>query len=164
MTPPPLDFLGVNLYQHHRIAASDGDRLYGARRLPPDGPVTHLGWPVEPAALTRVLQRVTRDYGPLPLYVTENGACFYDYVDPSGQVRDTERVDYLSGYLAAAADAIAAGVDLRGYYVWSLLDNFEWALGYLPRFGLVYVDYRTQERIPKASARWYAGLIARQPR
>jgi beta-glucosidase len=78
-------------------------------------------------------------------------------------VNDTDRVGYLAAHFAAAADALAGGVDLRGYYVWSLLDNFEWAYGYLARFGLVYVDYRTQDRIPKASARWYADLIARQP-
>ncbi|MGE5136448.1 MAG: GH1 family beta-glucosidase [Gemmatimonadota bacterium] len=161
----PLDFLGVNFYQHQRIAADTGPAaLYGARRVPHTGPVTHLGWAVEPAALGRLLRRVTRDYGPLPLYLTENGACYYDYPDPQGRVNDTERVDYLAGYFAEAAAAIADGVDLRGYYVWSLLDNFEWALGYLPRFGLVYVDYRTQERIPKASARWYADLIAGQAR
>ena len=126
--------------------------------------MTHLGWAVEAAALGRLLRRVTRDYGPLPLYLTENGACYYDYPDPEGRVNDTERVDYLAGHFAEAAAAITGGVDLRGYYVWSLLDNFEWALGYLPRFGLAYVDYRTQERIPKASARWYADLIASQPR
>lgn len=159
----PLDFLGVNFYQHHRIAAGDGDSLYGARRVPFQGPVTHLGWPIEPAGLSRLLARLTRDYGPLPLYVTENGACFYDYADPQGRVHDQERVEYLAGYVGAAAEAIASGADLRGYYVWSLLDNFEWALGYGPRFGLVYVDYRTQERILKTSARWYADLIASQP-
>ena len=161
----PLDFLGVNFYHHQRVAAADGSgALYGARPVPHAGPVTHLGWAVEPAALGRLLRRLTTDYGPLPLYLTENGACYYDYPDPEGRVNDTERVDYLAGYFTAAAAAIADGVDLRGYYVWSLLDNFEWALGYLPRFGLVYVDYRTQARIPKASARWYADLIAGQPR
>jgi beta-glucosidase len=158
----PPDFLGVNFYERHTIAAS-GDPLWGARRLPHTGPVTHAGSAIEPAALGRVLRRVTRDYGPLPLFITENGACFHDYAAPDGRVNDVERVDYLAGHFAAAADAIADGVDLRGYYVWSLLDNFEWARGYLPRFGIVYVDYRTQERIPKASARWYAGLIASQP-
>jgi beta-glucosidase len=159
----PLDFLGINFYDHQQIVASDDDPVYGARRRAYRGPVTHASWPVEPAALGRVLRRVTREYGPLPLYVTENGACYYDYVDPGGRVNDIERVDYLDGYLGAAAEAISSGVDLRGYYAWSFLDNFEWARGYLPRFGLVYVDYRTQERIPKASARWYADLIASQP-
>jgi beta-glucosidase len=158
----PLDFLGVNFYQHDEIAASNGDSLYGARKVPHDGPVTDAGWAIDPAALGRVLRRVNCDYGPLPLYVTENGACFSDYADPEGQVKDVERVDYLTGYFGAAAKAIADGVDLRGYYVWSLMDNFEWAEGYRLRFGIVYVDYRTQERIPKASALWYRDLIASQ--
>ena len=107
-----------------------------------------------------MLTRVSREFTQLPLYVTENGASFDDYVDPNGEVDDTERVDYLAGYLEAAGRAIAAGVDLRGYYAWSFLDNFEWAEGYSKRFGLVYVDYRTQERIPKLSAHWYQRLIA----
>jgi beta-glucosidase len=91
--------------------------------------------------------------------VTENGASFDDYVDPNGHVVDTERIEYFAGYLEAAGRAIEAGVDLRGYYAWSFLDNFEWAEGYSKRFGLVYVDYRTQDRIPKLSAGWYRQLI-----
>ncbi len=104
--------------------------------------------------------QLKRDYGDFPLYITENGAAFYDYVDPDGLVNDTERVDYLRAHLAAAHAAIAQGVDLRGYFVWSLLDNFEWAEGYSKRFGLVYTDYRTQERIPKASAHFYREVIS----
>jgi beta-glucosidase len=160
----PADFLGINFYSHQRVAASDEDVAAGARVVPFPGRLTHLGTAIEPAALGRVLRRVTREYGQIPVYITENGACFHDYPDPAGRVNDTDRVDYLAAHFAAAAGALADGVDLRGYYVWSLLDNFEWAYGYLARFGLVYVDYRTQERIPKASARWYADLIARQPR
>ena len=103
------------------------------------------------------------DYTSLPLYITESGACFDDYVDPGGRVNDVERVQYLAGYFGAAAGAIADGVDLRGYFVWSLLDNFEWAQGYSKRFGLVFVEYGSQRRIPKASAHWYRELIARRP-
>jgi beta-glucosidase len=156
----PLDYLGINFYDCKRIAADPGDPLHGARRVRPPGPVTHAGLAIEPAGLARVLWRVHDSYGPLPLYITENGACFNDYPDPEGRVNDYERAEYLAGYFDAAAEAIRQGVDLRGYYVWSLLDNFEWAQGYSQRFGLVYVDYRTQDRIPKTSAHWYRDLIA----
>jgi len=111
-----------------------------------------------------VLLRISREYSGLPVYITESGASFDDYVDPEGGVDDTERVAYLAGYFAAASRAIASGVDLRGYFVWSLLDNFEWAEGYSKRFGIVYVDYRTQERIPKLSARWYRDLVSQHAR
>jgi beta-glucosidase len=159
----PLDFLGVNYYEHMRVAANDSEPVHSARRQAATGPVTHAGSAIEPAGLTRVLRRVHDSYRPVPLYVTENGACFNDYADPTGSVNDVERVQYLSAYVGAAAQAIRDGVDLRGYYVWSLLDNFEWAHGYSRRFGLVYVDYRTQERIPKQSAHWYRDFIARNP-
>jgi beta-glucosidase len=119
-----------------------------------------MGWTIEPEGLTEILLRVLRDYGDIPIYVTENGAAFYDYVDPNGAVRDPERIDYLRGHFAAAHAAIAQGVDLRGYFVWSLYDNFEWAQGYGQRFGLVFTDYRTQERILKESAHWYRDVIA----
>jgi len=107
---------------------------------------------------------VHENYGPVPLYVTENGASFNDYIDPEGRVNDQERIDYLSAHLAAAAESIRRGVDLRGYYIWSLLDNFEWAHGYSSRFGLIYVDYRTQTRIPKASAAWFRGITSQEKR
>jgi beta-glucosidase len=119
---------------------------------------------VTPDALYGVLARVQRDYPAIPLYVTENGASYNDYVDPGGAVRDVERIAYLQGYLGAIAQAIADGVDVRGYFVWSLLDNFEWGEGYNSRFGIVYVDYGTQRRIPKASADWYRDLITRHRR
>jgi len=110
--------------------------------------------------LGRILRRVHDDYSSQPLYITENGAAYHDYADPDGRVRDTERVAYLHDHLTEAATAANAGIDLRGYYIWSLLDNFEWADGYSRRFGLVHVDYPTQIRTPKASARWFAQLIA----
>lgn len=157
----PIDFLGVNHYQRVVVRADAGDHHLGASGTPAEPATTSLGWSVTPEALTAVLGRVARDYPALPLYITENGASYPDYIDPSGEVRDVERVAYLEGYLSAAADAIAAGVDLRGYFHWSLLDNFEWGEGYRSRFGLVYVDYGTQRRIPKASARWYSDVIRR---
>jgi beta-glucosidase len=114
---------------------------------------------MSPAGFGRILHRV-RGYTDLPLYVTENGAAFHDYVDPEGGVDDVERVSYLNDHFSETLEAIQAGIDVRGYFVWSLLDNFEWADGYSRRFGLVYVEFGTQARIPKASARWYQQLIA----
>ncbi len=157
----PLDFLAVNHYQRVIVSADPSDAHLGARGIPAEPATTSLGWSVIPEAFHDVLVRLHREYPAIPLYVTENGASFDDYVDPSGEVRDTERIEYLSGYLAAAAAAIAEGVDLRGYFAWSLLDNFEWGEGYRSRFGLVFVDYGTQRRIPKASASWYRDLIER---
>jgi beta-glucosidase len=120
-----------------------------------------MGWEIDPSGLYDVLRRVTADYGPVPIYVTENGAAFADVPGPDGEVADPARVDFLDRHFRAARQAIDDGVDLRGYFVWSLLDNFEWAFGYSKRFGLVYVDYATQRRIPKSSARWYAGVTRR---
>ena len=157
----PIDFLAVNHYQRVVVSADPTDPHLGARGIPAEPATTSLGWSVIPEAFHDVLVRLHREYPPIPLYVTENGASFDDYVDPSGQVRDTERIEYLNGYLAAAAAAIDEGVDLRGYFAWSLLDNFEWGEGYRSRFGLVFVDYGTQRRIPKASASWYRDLIER---
>lgn len=155
----PTDFAGINHYQRV-VAFHDDDEHFAVGQSPAEPATTSFGWSIIPASLTAVLTRVASDFTSLPLYITENGASFHDYVDPNGDVIDTERVSYLDGYLSAAADAIRAGVDLRGYYAWSFLDNFEWAEGYSKRFGLVYVDYRTQERIPKLSAHWYRRLIA----
>jgi len=157
-----LDLLGINHYHHQLVAADPSDPHLGVRRLPPQEPTTSFGWGVTPDSLRRVLVRVSDEYTKLPLYVTENGASYHDYVDPSGRVNDVERISYLAGYLGAAAEAIAEGVDLRGYFVWSLLDNLEWAQGYSKRFGLIYVEFGSQRRVPKASAHWYRELIAAQ--
>jgi beta-glucosidase len=119
-----------------------------------------MGWEVAPDALHQVLLRIARDYTSLPLLVTENGAAFDDVRNGEPVVPDPQRVDYLSRHVAALARALADGVDVRGYFPWSLLDNFEWEQGYSKRFGLVYVDYATQERIPKQSALWYRDYIA----
>jgi beta-glucosidase len=159
----PADFLGVNYYVTKTAAHDPGEPYHQARELPITGAVTATGLDVRPDGLGRILRRVGALTG-LPLYITENGAAFHDYVAPAGEVNDSERVRYLEDHLGEVLAAIHAGIDVRGYFVWSLLDNFEWAEGYSKRFGLVYVDFGTQARIPKASARWYQRLIAAQER
>ncbi|MFI5835793.1 GH1 family beta-glucosidase [Micromonospora sp. NPDC051300] len=157
----PLDHLGINYYRPNLVMDEPGsdDPVRAGVRMPPGVEVTSMGWPVQPEGLTDLLVRLRDDYQPVPLYVTENGAAFDDVIGADGEVDDQRRIAYLRGHLQAAHAALRAGVDLRGYFVWSLLDNFEWAEGYAKRFGLVYVDYATQRRIPKSSARWYAGVI-----
>ena len=167
----PLDFFGVNYYFRHTVV--DGQReselttamrfsdLDAATVLPPDAEITAMGWPVEADGLTELLVRLHEEYTQIPIYVTENGRAVYDYVDPEGHVDDEERVAFLDAHFRAAHDAMQRSVDLRGYLVWSLLDNFEWAEGYSKRFGVVFVDYGTQLRIPKMSARWYREVIER---
>ena len=157
----PIDLLGVNYYTPLVVATSAHPGAAVAAFVPPTGPVTDMGWGVDATGLTEVLRRVHRDYGDVPLYVTENGAAYPDVVGADGQVHDAERTAYLASHLAACADALADGVPLRGYFVWSLLDNFEWAFGYSKRFGIVHVDYATQRRRVKDSGHWYAGLIRR---
>jgi beta-glucosidase len=119
-----------------------------------------MGWPIDPTGLRDMLLRVTADYGPIPLYVTENGAAYPDVVSADGRVHDPDRIDYVHRHLVAAHEALTAGADLRGYFLWSLLDNFEWAYGYAKRFGIIHVDYDTCVRTPKDSAHWYRGVIA----
>jgi beta-glucosidase len=167
----PVDFLGINYYMRHTVADLQGaperpaairfDHLNAATVMPEGVETTAMGWPVEPDGLTEILVRLHEEYTRVPLYVTENGRAVHDYVDPEGEVDDEERVSYLDAHFRAAHDAIDAGVDLRGYMVWSFLDNFEWAEGYSKRFGIVFVDYGTQRRVPKSSARWYSGVIQR---
>jgi beta-glucosidase len=157
----PIDFLGVNYYRRIRIKAGADGPLHAALVIPDDVPVTAVGWPVQPGGLRDVLVSL-RDAHPNlpPVYVTENGAAYPDEVSPDGVVDDPPRVDYLHRHLLAMHEAIAAGVDVRGYFAWSLMDNFEWAEGFAKRFGLFYVDYADQRRIPKTSAGWY-GRVAR---
>jgi len=120
-----------------------------------------MGWPVEADGFRSLLTRVHDDYPDLPpVYITENGAAYDDVVSNDGTVDDPDRVAFIEGYLEALLEAIEAGVPVQGYYYWSLLDNFEWAEGYAKRFGLVRVDYATQQRTPKASAHRYAAIIA----
>ena len=165
----PLDFLGINYYFRNTVRdAPEGgppnvpfSDLDARPIVPHDAEKTAMGWPVQPEGLTEILVRIKEEYADLPIYVTENGRAVHDYVDPEGDVDDEERVSYLDAHFRAAHDAIDSGVDLRGYMVWSFLDNFEWAKGYSKRFGIVFVDYGTQRRIPKQSARWYSGVIRR---
>ena len=139
----------------------------GRQQLPPVDPLCRsrrsIRLDLKNPAGVDILLRLAREYPPLPLYVTENGAAFHDYVDPGGRVKDPERAAYLAAHIAATHEAITAGADVRGYFCWSLLDNFEWAEGYSQRFGLVWVDYATQRRIPKDSADWFA-QVARSNR
>jgi beta-glucosidase/6-phospho-beta-glucosidase/beta-galactosidase len=120
-----------------------------------------MDWGVTPPGLTAVLLDVKETYDSPPVYVTENGCAFPDTPDGAGFVQDWARIDFLRGHLRAVHEAIGAGADVRGYFVWSLMDNFEWAMGYGPRFGIVRVDYETLERTPKQSALWYKDVIAR---
>ncbi len=159
----PTDFVGINHYTNVLVYADDGDddRTWGGVGIDHVQPApTSFGWSNTPAALGAVVTRVSKEFSALPIYVTENGASLNDYVDPNGEVRDVERIGYFRGYIDAVCQAVENGVDVRGYFAWSLMDNFEWAEGFDKRFGLVFVDYRTQERIPKASAHWYRDVIS----
>jgi beta-glucosidase len=156
----PLDFLGVNFYRPNVVRAAAGRPPLRLEEVPQDADTTGMGWPVVPEALTELLARVAREYPGLPLLVTENGAAYEDRLDGGEVVEDPRRVAYIESHLAAVERALELGVDVRGYYVWSLLDNFEWEHGYSQRFGIVYVDFATQRRIPKRSALWYRDRIA----
>jgi beta-glucosidase len=157
----PLDFLGVNNY--FRFVVSDG--VDGPRmERDSDAQHTDMGWEVYPDGLHRLLVRVAKDYGPQAIYVTENGAAFGDVRGHDGQVHDPERTAYLQSHIDAVSRAIVDGAPVKGYFVWSLLDNFEWAHGYSKRFGIVYVDYPTLERVPKDSFHWYRDFIATRAR
>jgi beta-glucosidase len=156
----PIDFLGVNSYTRQINQANPRDLLSGARQLPSPGPSTAMGWEIYPDCILESL-RMARSYTDLPLYIAENGAAFDDAPGSDGAVDDTTRLAYLHDHIAAAHRAIEEGIDLRGYYVWSLMDNFEWSRGFSKRFGLIYTDYATQCRTWKRSAYWYRDVIAR---
>jgi beta-glucosidase len=157
----PLDFLGVNYYARGVVRSSVVSEAKNApRTVFPNPERTEMGWEVYPEGLYELLGRVHFDYRFPALYVTENGAAYPDQIGADGQVDDPLRVAFLKEHLTAAARVISAGVPLRGYFAWSLMDNFEWAHGYSKRFGLVHVDYSTQRRVLKASAHWYRRVIA----
>ena len=176
MIATPLDVLGVNYYSRHVVSgakaedpvdpsapAKRGTAWLGCDDVVPvstGAPRTAMGWEIDATGLYDVLTRLAREYQAPPLYVTENGAAFPDVVSGDGAVHDEDRVSYLDGHFRAAARAMADGVDLRGYFVWSLLDNFEWAWGYERRFGVIRVDYETLQRTVKDSGRFLAGVIA----
>ena len=149
----PVDFLGFNYYS--RLVAKAGpDGPTGVPQVAPEE-LTDMGWEVYPDGLTEALVRLNDDYAPPALYVTENGAAYDDPRDGDGRIRDQRRIDYLRGHTVAAHRAIELGCPLRGYFVWTLLDNFEWGHGFAKKFGLYAVDSETLERIPKDSAAWY---------
>jgi beta-glucosidase len=176
----PVDLLGVNYYATGRVrrgtpAVGDGTPGPDGHRsaevspwvgcddvewLPLPGPYTAMGWNIEPEGLTELLLDLHRRYPGLPLAVTENGAAFADEVSQDGRVHDLPRVEYLHDHIDAVGAAMDAGADVRGYFVWSLMDNFEWAYGYDRRFGIIRVDYPTGERTLKDSALWYRDLVA----
>ncbi|WP_329625138.1 GH1 family beta-glucosidase [Streptomyces sp. NBC_01255] len=173
----PIDLLGINYYTpavvsapmpgaaavNHAHGESDHSPWPGSEdvnfHLPP-GDTTDMGWTIDPTGLYDLLMATSRAHPGLPLAITENGAAFPDIPSADGQIQDHDRIDYLHRHLKAVHQAIADGADVRGYFLWSLLDNFEWAYGYEKRFGAVHVDYTTQLRTPKRSARWYARAIA----
>jgi len=155
----PIDWFGLNHYSPLYVQAFDGNPLgVGFGPTPPGVPRTSIGWPVQPEAFRDTLLALHKRYG-LPVYVLENGTANADEIDQDGKVTDQSRIDFLKAYTTAMFEAMKAGADVRGYFVWSLLDNFEWGSGYSQRFGITYVDYPTQRRIPKASFHWYAQLI-----
>lgn len=151
----PMDFLGINYYMRAVCSAAGKVTPQGGRGF------TDLGWEIYPQGLAEHLIRIARDYAPPPLYITENGAATADVLEGDA-VHDMQRVNYLRWHIEAIGEAMRQGVDLRGYFAWSLMDNFEWAEGYAKRFGLVYVDYTTQRRVLKDSAHWYRGFITAQ--
>ena len=156
----PIDFLGVNYYNPQRVRPDPARQPLELSAVLPPPPTTAMGWEVDPDGLHELLVRVRRDYGNVPIYITENGAAFEDGPVVNGTLEDPRRVEYLRSHLAALAQAVADGVDVRRYFAWSMLDNFEWEHGYSKRFGLVYVDYATQRRVPKRSGLWYRDFIA----
>ena len=154
-----LDFLGINYYSRQVVRAAPEEFLAAEQVRLEDATHTTMGWEVYPEGLSEILERIVRDYGPRAIFVTENGASFDDQPD-HGRVSDPARTGYLATHFAAAARAIASGVPLEGFFVWSLMDNFEWDHGYSKRFGIVYVDYATQQRTDKSSAQWYREFLA----
>jgi beta-glucosidase len=169
----PIDFLGINYYTRARVRYS---RLVPLLKLWPAGlpamtgrdsgedgvAYSQMGWEVYPGGLFELLFRIKQEYSDLPLYVTENGAAFVDVVAADGHIHDEPRREYLEQHLAVTSAAARAGVDVRGYFVWSLIDNFEWTHGYNRRFGIVHVDFDSQRRTIKDSGYWFADLIKRQ--
>ncbi len=167
----PLDYYGLNYYAPLQVIADPagpgGEAIppgIGIRQVvPPEAPKTAYNWVIDPAALLPLLRQF-RDRYQLPVYITENGGAFDDYVAPTGRINDTDRIEYLNSHLQSIETAISEGVDVRGYMAWSLLDNFEWTAGYSKRFGLAYVDYGSQRRIPKESFHWYRAFIEQSRR
>ncbi len=157
------DFLGINYYMQHAVAAERGAGPLDATVVRTDAPRTAMDWEVAPDGLRQLLERIQRTYDPSSIVITENGAAYDDVVGEDGAIDDDQRRAYFADHIAAVADARSAGARVDGYFAWSLLDNFEWTYGYGKRFGLVRVNLATQERTVKASGRWYRDLIAASP-
>jgi len=153
----PIDFYGVNIYRGQPVKADENGSAVEVEDVP-GAPTNAMQWSIQPQALYWGPKFIYERYG-LPMYITENGFAGYEWVDTDGMVRDPQRIDYTRRYLGELSRAIAEGIDVRGYFHWSLMDNFEWSDGYRPRFGLVHVDYQTQQRRPKESAMWYSRVI-----
>jgi beta-glucosidase len=156
----PIDFLGVNYYFVARVRDDPANAPLGASMVEGRPPLTAMGWEVDPDGLHELLMRLHRDYGPIPIAITENGAAYEDPAPSNGSVDDPQRLAYLQGHIDAVARAIEDGADVRRYLAWSLMDNFEWNSGFSKRFGIVHVDYATQRRTVKGSGAWYRDLIA----
>ena len=175
----PIDFLGINFYSPGTVFGAGREAEARAAGfnvvIPPEDPAdnhlqvmgvetpgrpkTALNWEIDASGLSELLWRIKDEHTTIPVVITENGAAFHDYVDPNGEVRDPERIKYVHEHLRACLDTIDAGVNLKGYFLWSLLDNFEWAFGYSRRFGIVWVDFESGRRIPKRSFQWFQGVI-----
>ncbi len=154
-----IDFLGINYYSRGLVEKDESADFFGIKTIKPDtSDYTAMNWEIYPEGLYDLLVNISENYTKLPLYITENGAAFNDEI-VNGEVNDRDRVNYLKGHFKAAYNAIKDGVNLERYYVWSLMDNFEWAFGYSKRFGIIYVDYTTKERTLKKSAHWYKKVI-----
>ncbi|ANF32391.1 beta-galactosidase [Leifsonia xyli] len=165
----PIDFLGINYYSRHTVAsgskpatdapASAYPGSEHVRFVKTGAPVTQMGWEIHPDGMVDVLRQANALAPDLPLYITENGAAYPDRVDADGEIDDGARAEYLEAHFEAARNAVAEGLPLQGYFIWSLIDNWEWAWGYSRRFGIVHVDYQTQKRTPKRSARWMRDFL-----
>lgn len=153
----PIDFLGINYYTRQVVKLGNG--LFGVEKLRPEGTYTDMDWEIYPQGLYDILSRIKEDYGDISIYITENGAAFRDSVDYNKNIHDTERISYIKEHLKVVHKAIQDGIRVKGYFVWSLLDNFEWTYGYSKRFGVVYMDFETQERMVKDSGWWYRNVI-----
>jgi beta-glucosidase len=156
----PMDFIGLNYYRRAVLDAAEPDRGgMGDPTQNPDGDHTEMGWEIYPQGLFELIMNVYTEYRPQNILITENGASYSDGPGPDGRVHDERRIHYLHGHIAAVQRAIQHGAPVGGYFVWSLLDNFEWSLGFSQRFGIIYVDFESQLRLPKDSAVWYSRVI-----
>lgn len=156
----PIDFVGVQYYTRVRHRANPWNLFTGFAQVDPEvGPLTDMGWEIYPDGLYKLLRRIDQEYGKIPLIVTENGMACHDQLQADGRVLDSDRIGYLDRHIRAVGRALADGVNVQGYYVWSLLDNLEWHHGTSKRFGLIYVDFPTQDRYWKESARWYRDFL-----